>query len=270
MWGEDGGGGAPLREGGAVPRPAHSPHNGSRPSITTLQARREASSGSFLQGRWLCLQTYLQQPLRQRTGLLGDGKAPGGGAASSWRPSGGRSAARGSGTQVLRGPAARLPGDGVLREHRADAHLLPSRLVLLLLLPSGLLLSGPPAHCSRGWRATALSELAQSPSWATEWPRTEAFAPQGGRPGCQVALHLGDGDLGLSTLLSEGPGLRTPNGHGVEHTMEERGGCVPHGTCSGRGGGRPHQGSADLSRLRAPGVHAMFWPAALGLAPGRR
>ncbi|XP_038288784.1 uncharacterized protein LOC119865541 [Canis lupus familiaris] len=141
---------------------------------------------------------------------------------------------------------------------------------IVLSLCWGLLLSGPSTHCSRGWRATALSELAQSPSWATEWPRTEALAPQGGRPGCQVALHLGDGDLGLSTLLSEGPGLRTPNGLGVEHTTEERGRRVPHGTCSGRGGGRPHQGSADLSRLRAPGVHAMFRSAALGLAPGRR
>lgn len=172
--GAAGRGGAPAREGTALRRPAPptaltmaagpgSPPRRQEASSqrSGLEARRAAASS---RGRSLCLQTYLQQAPRQRTGFLGDGKAPGGGAVSSWRHPGGCAAARGSGPQVLRGAAASLPGDGVLGEHRADAPVLPCRLAFLLLLPSGLLLSGPPSRGPRPARSEPALSLSRTQS----------------------------------------------------------------------------------------------------------
>lgn len=126
--------------------------------------RREASralAGGFLSGQvFVCRPTYSNPGGRGPTCSSGMKRHP-----AAEQPQGGdpqEKAGQAWGqedplcprAQVLQDPAAWLPGGRKCCEHRAAAHLLPSDLVLILLLPSGLLLNDPPFHLPRGWRAT--------------------------------------------------------------------------------------------------------------------
>lgn len=87
------------------------------------------------------------------------------------------------------GPAAQLLGGGLLSEHQAAVHPLPSALVLLVLwfffyLQDYFSAALPSTHL--GWRVMTESarERGSGPeSEGREWSRTGAFVPQTGGPG---------------------------------------------------------------------------------------